>query len=75
MANEWILDVLADLKSFAIKNDLPELADGLGEVSRIAAEEMAIRERSMPPLIDCDAERAGRLYRADGSRGNARGSH
>ena len=41
MQNEWILDVLADLKAFAQKNRLNVLAEQLDDTSLIAAAELA----------------------------------
>lgn len=43
MKYEWILDVIADLKSFAAVSDLPRLAAELEEVHLIAAMEIAQR--------------------------------
>ena len=39
--NDWILDVLADLKSFALANDLGKLAEQLDDTTLIAAVEIA----------------------------------
>ena len=39
--NDWILDVLADLKSFALANDLGALAEQLDDTTLIAAIEIA----------------------------------
>ena len=39
--NDWILDVLADLKSFALANDLGALAEQLEDTTLIAAAEIA----------------------------------
>ncbi len=39
--NDWILDVLADLKSFALANDLGALAEQLQDTTLIAAAEIA----------------------------------
>ncbi len=39
--NDWILDVLADLKAFALANDLGALAKQLDDTSVIAAVEIA----------------------------------
>lgn len=41
MKNDWILDVLADLKAFAQSNDLPALAEQLTRSADMAAVEMA----------------------------------
>lgn len=40
MVHEWVLDVLADLQSFADANDLPGLAAHLEEAGLIAAAEI-----------------------------------
>lgn len=39
--NDWILDVLADLKTFAAANDLTALAEQLDDTTLIAASEIA----------------------------------
>ncbi|MEZ5716076.1 MAG: hypothetical protein R3D85_13455 [Paracoccaceae bacterium] len=41
MKNDWILDVLADLKAFAKANGLVALAEQLEDTSLIAAAEIA----------------------------------
>ena len=41
MQNDWILDVLADLKSFAIANGMCALAEQLDDATLIAAAEIA----------------------------------
>lgn len=40
MAHEWVLDVLADLQTFADANSLPALAAHLDEAGLIAAGEL-----------------------------------
>lgn len=75
MGNEWILDVLADLKDFAVKNDLPSLAQGLSDLSHNAVEELAGVERSALHLLERDTGRVGRFHRTHGSRRNAGRSH
>jgi len=44
MSQNWILDVLADLKSFALRNDLTALAEQLDDTIMIAATEIASKE-------------------------------
>jgi len=39
--NDWILDVLADLKTFAVANGLGALAEQLDDTNLIAAAEIA----------------------------------
>lgn len=56
MGHDWIIDVLADLKSFASTNDLPLLASQLEETALLASAE-----------IDKTAETPSRLTRGDGS--------
>lgn len=47
MRSEWILDVLADLRIFAISNQLPLLAEHLDDTALIAMAEIAnLEERS-----------------------------
>jgi hypothetical protein len=41
MAHQWILDVLADLKVYARRNDLTALAEYLEDARHIAVEELA----------------------------------
>lgn len=41
MQNDWILDVLSDLRSFAQENGLPRLAQHLDETTLLAATEMS----------------------------------
>ncbi|WP_172298446.1 hypothetical protein [Pseudoruegeria sp. HB172150] len=48
MANDWILDVIADLKAFANENGLSRTADQLDDVSLIAAVEIASEKRGQP---------------------------
>lgn len=47
MQSEWILDVLADLRIFAISNQLPLLAEHLDDTALIAMAEIAnLEERN-----------------------------
>jgi hypothetical protein len=41
---DWILDVLADLKTFAMSNGLPVLAEQLDDTALVAMAEIAARE-------------------------------
>ncbi len=45
MKNDWILDVLADLKNFAVANGMPAVADKLNETAELAMIEIASDER------------------------------
>ena len=42
MRNNWIIDVLADLKAFAVSNELPKLAEQLDDAAIIAMTEIAV---------------------------------
>ena len=47
MQSDWILDVLADLRTFALSRDLPMLAEHLDDSALIAlAEIAALQERN-----------------------------
>ncbi len=62
MANDWILDVIADLKTYAKKNGLPALADQLDETLLIAATEIASAEGKAPQAAMQNAGTAGYVY-------------
>jgi len=48
MRNDWILDVLADLQSFARTNGLTVLAEQLGDTKLIAAAEiLSAKEKAL----------------------------
>lgn len=42
MANDWILDVLADLRAFSSLNGMPRLAEHLDDATLAAAAEIAV---------------------------------
>ena len=44
MRSDWILDVLADLKTFALSINLPALAEQLDDTALVALAEIAARE-------------------------------
>jgi len=46
MQNEWILDVLADLRTFARKNGLGVLAEQIDDTRLVAAAELASKGAS-----------------------------
>ena len=60
MGNEWILDVLRDLRRFADANGMARLADRIDEASHVAASEI-----SAPHGAGRGTDRAG----ADGQDG------
>ena len=43
MGQDWIIDVLSDLRSFARKNDMPLLTEQLDEAVLVASGEIAAR--------------------------------
>jgi hypothetical protein len=43
MGHDWIIDVLADLRSFARQNDMPLLGEQLEEAALVASVEIASR--------------------------------
>jgi len=63
MSQEWIVDVLADLKTFARQNDMGQLAEHLDETMMVAAAELAHRVEGEAQLMDYDAPRTGTLRR------------
>lgn len=48
MMNDWILDVLADLKTFAHSNGLKALAEQLEDTALVAAVEFASQAEGLP---------------------------
>ena len=57
MGRNWIIDVLADLRSFAEANDLPMLAEELVRTARVAQRELALVPDGMPIPRDGHANR------------------
>lgn len=46
MGNDWIIDVLADVRTFARRNDMPQLCAQLDEAMLVAATEVSdLRQR------------------------------
>lgn len=54
MGQEWIIDVLADLKTFAKQNELPLLAVQLEETALVASAEIATRVEATSPITQGD---------------------
>jgi len=71
MANEWILDVLADLKTFARNNGLTSVASGLDDLTIVAAAELASMDMTTPSGVQQEVGHAGYLLRANGEGRNA----
>jgi len=68
MSNDWILDVLADLKSFALRNNLSALAEQLDDTTLVAATEIASKERGARSTLQSNVAIDGR-----NNRGHANG--
>ena len=67
MKNDWILDVLTDLKEFARNNSLGALAEQLDDALLIGATELMSAEGSVHGAHNGDAKNAGthsRPYRS-----------
>jgi hypothetical protein len=71
MANDWIIDVLADLKTYAKKNGLSALAGQLEETTLVALAEIASRDGKALETAKWEIDETGRLYRSDAERQNA----
>jgi hypothetical protein len=69
MQDEWILDVLSDLKAFATENRLDRLAEQLQQSFVVAALELANREPE--GMVGSDAGGAGQSYRLVCAGGHA----
>ena len=59
MQHDWILDVLADLKSFALTNGLPALAEQLEDSRMVAMAEVASKEEGAEFGLRCTDAKAG----------------
>ena len=63
MTNDWIIDVLSDLKSFATENGLVALAGQLDDAVLVAATEISSAEGMQQKVMRWDVEQAGRIPR------------
>ncbi len=57
--NDWILDVLSDLKSFATANGLSSLAEQLDDTTLIAAAEIASQKDEAQAQVNGDTGQLG----------------
>ena len=63
MGHKWIIDVLADLKSFAQANDLVLLADQLEQTANVASAEISSNSAGIPlSAVRNDDENIGSVY-------------
>ena len=68
MANDWIIDVLSDLKAFAQDNGLSELAAQLDETILVAATEMSSLEGQARIITGWEVGDSGQLHRRTAAR-------
>lgn len=66
MQNDWILDVLADLKTFACANGLGALAEQLDDTTLIAAAEIASQSENTGAQANGEHGRFGSDFRGLG---------
>lgn len=52
MTQDWILDVLSDLRTFAARNDMPALVEQLDDTLLVATAEIAARDTSSAMVGD-----------------------
>jgi hypothetical protein len=67
MQHDWIIDVLADLKSYARKNGLVALVKELDEATLLAATEIASTQKTAPLAAGDYAGSTGYIHRATGT--------
>ena len=63
MTNDWIIDVLADLKSFAQANGLPALAEQLDDTTLVAASELSQAEGRVGDTTFCQGRQGAYVHR------------
>lgn len=68
MQDEWILDVLTDLRAFAQKNGLGLLAEQLDDTRLVAATELALMGEGKKADDGCSAIAAGPSFECAGER-------
>jgi hypothetical protein len=59
MTNDWIIDVLVDLKKFSASNNLSVLAEQIDDTIMIASNELAL-QKPATKLVGCVDETRGR---------------
>jgi hypothetical protein len=69
--NKWILDVLTDLKAFALANDLGVLAGQLDDTTLIAATEIASQAEKVREEGNASSSRSGHGTGGFGRHGHA----
>lgn len=65
MKNDWVLDVLTDLKSFAVNNGMVVLAAQLGDTKIIAKSELLAHSVNDTGVVARYAKTPGMCHRKD----------
>ncbi|WP_371229145.1 hypothetical protein [Roseovarius sp. 2305UL8-3] len=68
MKDEWILDVLTDLRAFAQQNGMGQLAEQLDDTRLVAATELALTGEGKRVNDGCSAIAAGPPFERVGER-------
>jgi len=62
MTNEWMIDVLADLRNFAAKNAMLELAEHLDDAILVATIEIRDQSRGRVVSAGVNDEKTGNIF-------------
>ena len=68
MVNDWIIDVLVDLKTFAIKNGLPTLAVHLENTALVATAEISSNEEAAHEMANWEVGSTRGIHRTAAAR-------
>ncbi len=68
MTNYWIIEVLADLKSFATENGMSKLAGQLEDTALVATAEISSQERGAQELANWELGSTGSIHRTSATR-------
>lgn len=71
MANDWIIDVLADLKTYAAKNGFLSLSQQLELTALVAASEITLSHEKALETANWEVENTGRVHRSFAEGENA----
>ena len=71
MRNDWMIDVLADLQTFARKNGMVQLEQQLELTARMARYEMATKLKDAPIAVRSVGPDAGSVHKPTGASSNA----
>ncbi|MEM6618698.1 MAG: hypothetical protein AAF631_05285 [Pseudomonadota bacterium] len=67
MSQDWIINVLRDLRSFAARNDLAALADQLDDTIHVAVADMTAKTARQAAAAGNDARQHSGISRTGGS--------